>query len=122
MGLQICDFPCHPYNRSLWRLFGSRSLQNRGQMDLVKFFSDFSHIFPTLWILIQCLASIRVVEVGCERFFSLSGYISSPLRTQLGVRTYERLAMLASIVQNFTGSVSKRRSSAHFNSSGAPPH
>ena len=75
-------------------------LDERGRMDLVKFFSDFSHIFPTLWILIQCLASIRVVEVGCERFFSLSGYISSPLRTQLGVRTYERLAMLASIVQN----------------------
>ena len=68
-------------------------------MDLVKFFTDFYHVFPTLWIIILCLASMRVVEVGCERFFSLSGYISSPLRTRLGVRTYERLAMLA-IVQN----------------------
>jgi hypothetical protein len=31
-------------------------------------------------------------------FFCLSGYISSPRRTRLGVRTYECLAMLASIV------------------------
>ena len=59
------------------------------------------HIFPTLWVLVQCYSSIRVVaEVGCERFFSLSGYISSPLRTNLGVRTYERLAMLANMIQN----------------------
>ena len=41
-----------------------------------------------------------MVEVGCERFFGLAGYVSSPRRTRLGVRTYERLAMLASIVQN----------------------
>ncbi len=38
------------------------------------------------------------MEVGCECFFGLSGYISLPRRTRLGVRTYERLAMLASIV------------------------
>ncbi len=43
-------------------------------------------------------SSRRVVEVGCEHFFGLSGYILSPRRTRLGVRTYERLAMLASIV------------------------
>ena len=33
-------------------------------------------------------SSRRIVEVGCERFFGLSGYM---------VRTYECLAMLASI-------------------------
>ncbi len=43
-------------------------------------------------------SSRRVVKVGCERFFGLSGYVSSPRQTRLGVRTYERLAMLASIV------------------------
>jgi len=41
---------------------------------------------------------MRNVEVGCEHFFSLSGYISAPRRTRLGVRTYERIAMLASIL------------------------
>ena len=46
-----------------------------------------------------CEAARRVVEVGCERFFSLSGYVSAPRRTRLGVRTYERLAMMASILQ-----------------------
>ena len=44
-------------------------------------------------------ASRRVVEVGCEQFFGLSGYISSARRSRLGVRHYERLAMLASIMQ-----------------------
>jgi hypothetical protein len=42
----------------------------------------------------------QVVEVGCEQFFSLSGYISSPRRSRLGVRTYEHVAMLASIIQS----------------------
>ena len=41
-----------------------------------------------------------MVEVGCERFFNLSGYVSSAKCTRLGVRNYERLAMLASTVQN----------------------
>jgi len=41
-----------------------------------------------------------VVEVGCERFFGLSVYVSAPRRNCLGVRTYERLALLASILQN----------------------
>ena len=43
-------------------------IDERGQMDLVKFFTDFYHVFPTLWIIILCLASMRVVEVGCECF------------------------------------------------------
>jgi hypothetical protein len=42
----------------------------------------------------------RVVEVGCEQFFGLSGYISSPRRSRLGVRTYKHVAMLASIIQS----------------------
>jgi hypothetical protein len=69
-------------------------------MQLLKFFADHQKSFPTLWILVQKEASHRVVEVGCERLFGLSGYVSLPWRTQLGVRNYERLAMLSSIVQN----------------------
>ena len=59
-------------------------------------------MFPTLWIwiLVQKKASTRVVEVGCERFFALSGYVSAPRRTRLGVRCYERLAMLSMIVNS----------------------
>ena len=41
-----------------------------------------------------------MVEVGCERFFGLSGYISQPRRSMLGVRNYERIALLSSILQN----------------------
>jgi hypothetical protein len=50
-------------------------------------------------ILVQREASRRVTEVGCERFFALSGYVSAPRRTRLGVRNYERLAMLSSLAQ-----------------------
>ena len=71
----------------------------RGRIDLVRFFGDHIRYFPTMWIVVQCEAARRVVEVGCERFFSLSGYVSAPRRTRLGVRTYERLAMMASILQ-----------------------
>ena len=40
------------------------------------------------------------MEVGCERFFGLSGYVSQPRRSMLGVRNYERLAMLATMLQS----------------------
>jgi len=74
-------------------------IDKQGRMCLVHFFGDHKDRFPTLWILVQREASRRVVEVGCERFFGLSGYISSPRRTRLGVRNYERLAMLSSILR-----------------------
>ena len=64
--------------------------------NVLDFFSDHRGKFPVLWTVVQCEAAMRNVEVGCERFFSLSGYISAPRRTRLGVRTYERLALLAS--------------------------
>ena len=34
------------------------------------------------------------------QFFGLSGYISSPRRSRLGVRTYKHVAMVASIIQS----------------------
>ena len=74
-------------------------IDKQGRMCLVRFFGEHKDRFPTLWVLVQREASRRVVEVGCERFFGLSGYISSPRRTRLGVRNYERLAMLSSILR-----------------------
>ena len=41
-----------------------------------------------------------MTEVGCERFFGLSGYVSQPRRARLGVRNYERISMLANILRN----------------------
>lgn len=75
-------------------------VDQRGRFDVLKFFSEHLKRFPTLWVIAQRDAAIRVVEVGCERFFGLSGYISSPRRTRLKVRTYERLAMLAFMVNH----------------------
>jgi len=64
----------------------------------MSFFEDHQNVFPNLFIIVQRMASRRVAEAGCERFFSLSGYISAPRRTRLLVRTYERLAMLSTIL------------------------
>ena len=69
-------------------------------MDALNFFEDHKNYFPTLWIIAQREAARQVVEVGCEQFFGLSVYILSPRRSRMGVRTYERVAMLASIIQN----------------------
>jgi hypothetical protein len=54
-------------------------------------------VFPTLWIVAQRESSRRVVEVGCEHIFGLSGYNSSPRQTRLGVRTCKCLAICTSI-------------------------
>ncbi len=75
-------------------------VNEKGRMDVLKFFEEHKKYFPTLWIIVQHQAARQVVEVGCERFFGLSGYISSPRRSRLGVRTYERVSMLALIIQS----------------------
>src|SRR5210317_1890960 len=82
-----------PSGRNLAEYF-----DHRGYMRLIDLFRAHKKAMPTLWIIIQCRASARCAEVGCERFFSLSGYVSAPRRTRLKVKTYERLAMLASII------------------------
>lgn len=69
-----------------------------GRMDCLQFAVDHAKIFATISIRIQCEESRKTAEVGCERFFNLSGYISAEKRTKLGVRTYERLAMLSAIL------------------------
>ncbi len=46
----------------------------------------------------QCEALRSMAEVGCEQFFSVSGYVSAPCQSKLGVRTYKRLALMASII------------------------
>jgi hypothetical protein len=73
-------------------------IDSRGRMKLLSFYSDHKKLFPTLFCLLQKEASRRVVEVGCERLFGLAGYVSSPRRTRLNVRTYERLSMLTMII------------------------
>ena len=78
-------------------------LDKNGRMDCVSFYHDHGKILntlSTLWVVTKCESSRRVVEVGCERFFNLSGYVSSAKRTSLGVRNYERLAMLGSIAHH----------------------
>jgi hypothetical protein len=75
-------------------------VNEKGRMDVLKFFEEHKKYFPTLWIIAQREAARRVVEVGCEQFFGLSGYISSLRRSRLGVRTYKHVAMLASIIQS----------------------
>ena len=73
-------------------------IDSKGRIDLLRFFIDHQFIFPTLFVKCQSEAAQKIVEVGCERFFAVSGYVSAPRRTRLGVRTYERLAMLAKIL------------------------
>jgi len=70
----------------------------KGYFSLVDFFMDHKKVFPSLWIIVQCESARSAVEVGCERFFSVSGYVSAPRRTRLGVRTYERLALMSVIL------------------------
>ncbi len=49
-------------------------VNEKGRMDVLKFFEDHKKFFPTLWIVVQREAARQVVEVSCEQFFELSGY------------------------------------------------
>ena len=52
------------------------------RMNVLMFFIDHKKHFPTMFKVCQCEASRRMVEVACERFLSLAGYVSSPRRTR----------------------------------------
>jgi hAT family C-terminal dimerisation region len=69
-------------------------IDDKGYFNLVKFIGYNQQTFPFIYKLACCIASMRVNEVGCERFFSIAGYVSNPRRTSLKVRHYEALAML----------------------------
>jgi hypothetical protein len=69
-------------------------IDGTGYFDLVKFVSFNRESFPFIYKLVCCLSAMRMNEVGCERFFSIAGYVSNPRRTRLKVRHYEALAML----------------------------
>ena len=75
-------------------------LDKKGRFNNIKFFDDYREQFPNLNTIVQREVSRRVVEVGCERFFGVSGYVSQPRRAMLGVRTYERLAMLSHMLEH----------------------
>ena len=48
-------------------------MDDDGRFNLVSFLELQKECFPTLFKLAVCLASIRMNEVGCERFFSTAG-------------------------------------------------
>ena len=74
-------------------------IDKTGYFDLVKFLALNQKSFPYLYKLGCCLAALRTNEVGCERFFSIAGYVSNPRRTSLKVHHYECIAMLKRNVQ-----------------------
>ena len=62
-------------------------LDDKGRFKLIPFFLDHKARFQNLFTIVQREAPRRVVEVGCERFFGVSGYNSQPRWSRLGVRT-----------------------------------
>jgi hypothetical protein len=65
-----------------------------GYFDIIGFLTFNKEAFPFIFKLGCCLASLRTNEVGCERFFSIAGYVSNPRRARLKVKHYETIAML----------------------------
>jgi hypothetical protein len=48
-------------------------IDDKGYFDQVKFMGYNRDSFPFIYSLACCLASMRVNEAGCERFFSIAG-------------------------------------------------
>ena len=80
----------HPFKRCNLADF----IDKTGYFNLVKFLEFNKKSFPYIYKLGCCLASLRTNEVGCERFFSIAGYVSNPRRSSLKVHHYESIAML----------------------------
>jgi hypothetical protein len=69
-------------------------IDETGYFDLMKFVGFNQQSFLFIYKLACCLAALRMNEVGCERFFSIAGYIWNPQRTSLKVKHNGSLAML----------------------------
>jgi hypothetical protein len=69
-------------------------IDKTGYFNLVKFLGFNCYFFPFHYKLSCCLAATRMNEVGCERYFSIAGYVLNPRRTKLKVQHYETMAML----------------------------
>jgi hypothetical protein len=80
----------HPFRRCNLADF----IDKKGYFNLVQFIGYNQKSFPFIYKLACCLAAMRMNEVGCERFFSIAGYVSNARRTRLKVRHYEAMAML----------------------------
>jgi hypothetical protein len=74
-------------------------IDGKGYFDLVKFIGFNRQSFPFIYRLACCLASMRVNEVACERFFSIAGYVLNPRCTSLKVQHYKVLAILKLNIQ-----------------------
>jgi hypothetical protein len=61
-------------------------INERGQMQLLKFFPDHQKSFSYS---LDFGAERSITSCCGERLFVLSGYVSSPWRTRLGVHNYE---------------------------------
>ena len=70
----------------------------RGRFEGVRFYTYHCKIFSTIFIFVLIEAALKNVKVGCEQFFSLSGYVTTPRQTRPGMRKYERIALLAAIL------------------------
>jgi hypothetical protein len=53
-------------------------INETGYFDLVKFVGFNHKSFPFIYKRACCLAALRTNKVGCERFFSIAGYVSNP--------------------------------------------
>ena len=73
-------------------------VDKKGRFKMVDFFEDHKESFPKLRLLALKRAAGDNVEVNCERFFSLAGYVSHPARSRMKSSTYERLAVLPAIM------------------------
>ena len=73
-------------------------VDKKGRFKMVDFFEDHKEAFPKLRLLALKRAAGDNVEVNCERFFSLAGYVSHPARSRMKSSTCERLAVLPAIM------------------------
>lgn len=64
--------------------------------DIMKFWEDHKSIYPRLYKLFQKIVCILATSAASERAFSKAGYIFSSLRSQLGYRNLNDMAVLSS--------------------------
>jgi hypothetical protein len=54
-------------------------VNEKGRLDVLKFFEDHKKFFPTLWMIVQCEAARGAAEVGCEHFFDFLDTFHHPV-------------------------------------------
>lgn len=87
------------YNAEVKKFINICKTINKNSMSMIDFWSEKSHMFPTLIPVAKKFLGIPATSASCERIFSRAGHLINKKRANLKPETVEKILFLSSIIK-----------------------